>query len=181
MKRNHKRNHKRPWIVLCSFCFLLAAALCAFGAEQKKPAAPQLLSKPQAVQTAPPADALPQATQKPERVYSYNPLGKPDPFKPFVDAKIVAAAKTKAAKTESIFPLQRAGVENFNVVGIMGDKVRRVAIVEDAGKKFYPLFVGTRMGIHNGKVAEILADRVIVDEFDGKKTRRVVLKLRQNQ
>jgi type IV pilus assembly protein PilP len=117
----------------------------------------------------------------PANVYSYRPQGKPDPFKPFVDAQIVAAKKGKAAATPSIFPLQKAGVENFNVVGIMGDDIRRMAIVEDAAKKFYPLFVGTRIGLHNGKVTDILADRVIVDELDGKKTRRVVLKLRQNQ
>lgn len=98
-----------------------------------------------------------------------------------MDAKIAAVTKAKAAKAESIFPLQKAGVENFKVVGIMGDEIRRVAIVEDAGKKFYPLFVGTRMGLHNGKVTDILADRVIVEELDGKKTRRVVLKLRKNQ
>jgi len=40
--------------------------------------------------------------------------------------------------------------------------MRRVAVVEDATKKFYPLFAGTHIGLHNGKVIEIMADRVIV-------------------
>jgi Tfp pilus assembly protein PilP len=71
-------------------------------------------------------------------------------------------------------------VDNFNLVGIMGDETRRVAVVEDAAKKFYPLVVGTRMGLHNGKVTNILADRIIVDELDGKKTKRIILKLRNN-
>ncbi|MDD4092314.1 MAG: pilus assembly protein PilP [Smithellaceae bacterium] len=176
-----KRKNKKQWIVWFGVWLFLATVLCACGEQEKKAAAPQPPAKPQAVQTAPAAAALPQALQKPEVLYSYKPSGKPDPFKPFVDAKIAAVTKAKAAKAESIFPLQKAGVENFNVVGIMGDEIRRVAIVEDAGKKFYPLFVGTRMGIHNGKVTDILADRVIVEELDGKKTRRVVLKLRNNQ
>lgn len=187
-----KRKNKKQWIVWFGLWLFLATVFCACGEQEKKPAAPQSPAKPQAVQPAPSAqtkavqappvaDALAQAAPKPEIAYSYRPQGKPDPFKPLVDAQIVAASKVKAAKTESIFPLQKAGAEDFNVVGIMGDANRRVAIVEDAGKKFYPLFVGTRMGLHNGKVTDILADRVIVDELDGKKTRRVVLKLRKNQ
>ena len=188
-----KRKNKKQWIVLFGVWLFLATVFCACGDQEKKPAAPQLPAKPQAVQAAPqpPAKpqappptaqaAQPQAVSKPATVYSYSPSGKPDPFKPLVDAQIVAVKKAKAATAESIFPLQKAGVENFKVVGIMGDANRRVAVVEDAANKFYPLFIGTRMGLHNGKVTDILADRVIVDELDGKKTRRIVLTLRKNQ
>ena len=187
-----KRKNNRQWIVWFGLWLFLATVFCACGEQEKKPAAPQSPAKPQAVQPAPSAqtkavpappvaDALAQAAPKPEIAYSYRPSGKPDPFKPFVDAQIVAASKVKATRQQSIFPLQKAGVENFKVVGIMGDEDRRVAVVEDAANKFYPLFIGTRMGLHNGKVTDILADRVIVDELDGKKTRRVVLTLRKNQ
>jgi len=81
---------------------------------------------------------------------------------------------------ESIFPLQRAAVESFRLVGIVGDQVRRVAVVEDTSRKFYPIFVGTRIGLNDGKVTDILADRITVDEFEGKKIKRVILKLRKN-
>ncbi len=124
--------------------------------------------------------SLPPVFQTPDNTYSYNPLGKPDPFKPFVDVEITAAKKGKESKAESIFPLQRVGVENFKLVGIAGDQIRRVAVVEDSTKKFYPLFIGTRIGLHNGKVTDILADRVTVDELDGKKVKRIILKLRKN-
>jgi type IV pilus assembly protein PilP len=107
-------------------------------------------------------------------------LGKPDPFKPFVDVQITAVGKGKEGKTESIFPLQREGVESFKLVGIMGDQIRRVAVVEDSAKKFYPLFIGTRIGLHSGKVTDILADRVMVDELDGKKVKKIILQLRKN-
>ena len=79
-----------------------------------------------------------------------------------------------------MFPLQRAETENYRVVGIAGDKDHRVAIAEDAGKKFYPLFIGTHIGLYNGKVIEIMADRVIVEEYENKKAKRVILKLRKN-
>lgn len=112
--------------------------------------------------------------------YSYNPLGKPDPFKPFINIDVRPMAKEKEKKIESIFPLQRASVESFTLVGVIGDAVRRVAIVEDAGRRFYPLFLGTHIGLNNGKVSGILADRVTVDEPDGKKVKRIILKLRKN-
>ncbi len=180
-----KRKNKKQWIVWFGLWLFLATVFCACGEQEKKPAAPQPPAKPQAVQTAPSAQpkavpAAPSAVQKPESVYSYRPQGKPDPFKPLVDTQIVAASKVKAARQESIFPLQKAEVENFKVVGIMGDENRRVAVVQDAANKFYPLFIGTQMGLHNGKVTDIQADRVIVNEWDGKKTRRVVLTLRKN-
>ena len=71
-------------------------------------------------------------------------------------------------------------MESFRLVGIIGDDVRRIAVVEDSAKRFYPLFVGTRIGLRNGKVTDILADRLTVDEEDGKKTKRIILKLRKN-
>lgn len=165
MKRQMR---KSKWIVMGSLLFLLATAFSAFGAPANQPA------------VKPSAPAVSQ-TQVSKAAYRYNPQGKADPFKPFVDVQVTAAKKEKAASVvESIFPLQKAGAENFNLVGIMGDETRRVAVVEDAAKKFYPLVVGTRIGLHNGKVTNILADRIIVDELDGKKTKRIILKLRNN-
>ena len=113
--------------------------------------------------------------------YSYNPSGKPDPFRPFI-VIVDVAAKEKVAKKAavSMFPLQRAETERYRVVGIAGDKDHRVAIAEDAAKKFYPLFIGTHIGLYNGKVIEIMADRVIVEEYETKKAKRVILKLRKN-
>ena len=56
-------------------------------------------------------------------------------------------------------------IEQFRLVGIAGDDKRRTAIVEDGtAKKIYPLFVGTYIGPNEGRVAEILPDRVIVEE-----------------
>jgi Tfp pilus assembly protein PilP len=112
--------------------------------------------------------------------YSYNPLGKPDPFRPFITVS-VAVKQPIAKKTEdSMFPLQRAETEKYRVVGIAGDKDNRVAICEDAAKKFYPLYKGTHIGLYNGKVIEIMADRVIIEEYETKKPKRVILKLRKN-
>ena len=53
-------------------------------------------------------------------------------------------------------------------------------MVEDMTKKFYPLSIGTRIGINNGKVIEILSDRVIVEEYKTKKAKKIILKLHKN-
>lgn len=169
---------KNKMIILCNLLILFTMAFCAFGAEANKPSPPALSLTAKTGQ--PQAPSVPPVLPAPESTYSYNPLGKPDPFKPFIDAQVTAAKIEKEKKVESIFPLQRAEVENFKLVGIVGDDRSRVAMVEDVSKKFYPLFVGTRIGLHNGKVTDILADRVIVDEVDGKKGKRIILKLRKN-
>ena len=121
-------------------------------------------------------------TMAPADVYNYNPAGKPDPFRPFI---VVETAEKKAQVEKkppppSIFPLQRAETEMYRVVGIAGDQDHMVAIAEDTAKKFYPLFKGTRIGIREGKVIEIMADRVIVEEYENKKAKRIFLKLRKN-
>jgi hypothetical protein len=52
-----------------------------------------------------------------------------------------------------------------------------VEIIDEGKLKFYPLLKGTHIGLHRGKVLEIMADRVIVEEPDKRKTRRIILKL----
>jgi len=152
--------------------------------------------KPQATPAAPPAanatvpptasnaplGAAPLALN-PKETYSYNPFGKPDPFKPFIEIETAEKKKKEERKTQaatSIFPLQRQDTENYRVVGIAGDQDHRVAIVEDEAKKFYPLHKGTRIGLNNGKVVDILQDRVIVEEYEEGKAKRVTLKLHKN-
>lgn len=167
-------------IIVLNLCILFAAAFGAFGADAVKPSTPVLPPTAGSVPLASKTPSLMPVSQTPENVYSYNPFGKPDPFRPFIDVEVSSMKKEKEVKKESIFPLQRAEVESFKLVGIIGDQSRRVAVVEDSAKRFYPIFIGTRIGTHEGKVTEILADRMTVDELDGKKIKRIILKLRKN-
>jgi len=155
--------------------FIVAAY--AFAAETKNilNAIPPVSTVPVAPQ--PQIQQPPPVVQTPDNTYSYNPLGKPDPFRPFVEVEVAVKNKDEKKEVASIFPLQRVKAEQFRVVGIAGDQMRRVAVVEDATKKFYPLFTGTHIGLHNGKVIEIMADRVIVEEHESKKAKRIILKL----
>jgi len=191
---------KIKFAIASIFIIIFTIAIFVSAAEVKKalPAAPAVPASPAVtskqikqpvVPTVPAAPAVaPTQIQQPPLAptsidnYSYNPLGKPDPFRPFIAVVADVAAKQQVVKKveASMFPLQRAETEKYRVVGIAGDEYHRVAIAEDAAKKFYPLFIGTHIGLYNGKVIEIMADRVIVEEYETKKAKRVILKLRKN-
>lgn len=128
----------------------------------------------------------PAAEFKAAPAYKYNPVGKPDPFKPYIVDEISAKKKREMPKALPINPLQRAGIEQFKLVGIAGYNHSRIAMVTDVKGKFYPIFVGTYIGLHNGRVVEILQDRVIVEETikaEAKhaKTKKVAIKLRKEE
>lgn len=123
------------------------------------------------------------ADLKTPTVYKYNPVGKPDPFKPFIDEEITTKKKLEKAKALPISPLQREGIDQFKLVGIAGDEYSRKAIVQDLKGKFYPIYVGTYIGLNGGRVVQILADQVVVEEkFKTEarkrtKTQRITIKL----
>ena len=198
---------KIKFAIASTFIIIFGITIFAFATEVKKalpaastvPVTPAATSKQIQQPVVPTVPVVPAATSKqiqqapplanvapavaPASIdnYSYDPSGKPDPFKPFIVIDVIAVKQQVLKKAEtSMFPLQRAETEKYRVVGIAGDKDHRVAIAEDATKKFYPLFIGTHIGLYNGKVIEIMADRVIVEEYETKKATRVILKLRKN-
>jgi type IV pilus assembly protein PilP len=116
--------------------------------------------------------------------YKYNPIGKPDPFKPFIEQEL--SLKKKSESKLPISPLQREGITNFRLVGISGDDHRRIAIVQDVKGKAYPIFLGTYIGQNGGRVVDILPDRIIIEEkikVEDKqaKTNRLTIKLRKDE
>ncbi|MBU2261689.1 MAG: pilus assembly protein PilP [Proteobacteria bacterium] len=109
--------------------------------------------------------------------YVYNAAGKPDPFRPFIEMELALRKKKQeeqlkkeSLKEAPVSPLQQADIWKFRLIGIAGDREKETAsaIVEDGTKKrYYPLFVGTYIGLNGGRVAAILPDRVIVEEPAG--------------
>lgn len=94
--------------------------------------------------------------------YNYNSVGKRDPFKPFFEREMGARKKLK--KDISPSPLLISNIDQFRLVGISGDERIRKAIVQDAKGKVYPIRTGTYIGMSKGRVLEIRADRVIVED-----------------
>ncbi len=140
------------------------------------------------------ARPLPVALPPPVPTYEYSAARKADPFRPFMETDPPLKAKMEeelkklmAKRSGPISPLQQADIGRFRLVGTAGDQKRCVAVVEDGiSKKYYPLVIGTYIGLNRGRVSEILPDRVIVEEKAGKqakkeKVRRVTLMLHKEK
>ena len=97
--------------------------------------------------------------EKEEPVFSYNPTGKPDPFKPFIQLM-----PDKLRKSAFLTPLQKYDISQLKLVAIITLPEGSVALVEDQQGKGYFLKRGTAIGRRDGKVKAIHKDRVIIEE-----------------
>ena len=159
-------------VSLCGVLMLVIAGSMA----TLEPWAAETKAAPPVGAAKPVAKSAPPAAPPPSSPTVYQPAGKPDPFHPFIETDLALqkkleadlkkqAATKAAAKGRPISPLQQSEIGQFRLVGIAGDEKRRTAVVEDGTvKKFYTLFVGTVIGPNEGRVVEILPDRVIVEE-----------------
>lgn len=111
----------------------------------------------------------------------YDPAGKRDPFKSFM-----GAAGTKARPSAPATPLQSHDLSALKLVGVMALPGKKVAIIEDPSGKGYHVKMGTRIGLNEGVVVDILSDELIVeetylDEISQSKVRRVSVKIPKEQ
>jgi type IV pilus assembly protein PilP len=147
----------------CCFRVLFVAGISLFlivGCEGgSKPA------KPTVHRRARPQKPLPEKVEEKavdkeeEPPYTYNPVGKRDPFKTFI-----ALGPKKAAPTTPLTPLQRYDVSELKLVGILKGPAGYRALVEDAGGKGFIVTKGTPIGRENGRVKEIHDNRVIIEQ-----------------
>lgn len=98
--------------------------------------------------------------KKQEAEYAYNPLGKPDPFKPFIQMTSSKEYSRKVPQT----PLQKYEVSQLILVAIIVSPEGNTALVEDSTGKGYFLKKGTEIGKNDGRVKQILKDKVIIEE-----------------
>jgi len=99
--------------------------------------------------------------EKKEEEYQYNPAGKPDPFKPFIELTPVRAK----ARTTPLTPLQKYDTSQLKLVAIISTPEGNVALVEDSAGRGYFIKRGTEIGKNEGKVTKILKDRIIIEEL----------------
>jgi type IV pilus assembly protein PilP len=97
--------------------------------------------------------------KKEEVEYSFNPVGKPDPFRPFIQMTTRESSK-KIPQT----PLQKYDISQLILVAIIMSPDGNVALVEDSTGKGYFLKKGTMIGKNDGKVKQILKDKVVIEE-----------------
>jgi type IV pilus assembly protein PilP len=98
--------------------------------------------------------------KKEETEYSYNPAGKPDPFKPFIQLTPV-----REARNVPMTPLQKFEISQLKLVAIISLPEGNIALVEDGTGKGYFVKKGTLIGKNDGKVTKILKDKVVIEEI----------------
>jgi type IV pilus assembly protein PilP len=106
------------------------------------------------------ADPKKDEEKKEAAEYTYDPAGKPDPFKPFIQLVPVKVATRNAPLT----PLQRYEVSQLRLVAIISTPEGNTALVEDSTGKGFFLKKGTQVGRNDGKVSKVLKDKVIIEE-----------------
>ena len=152
---------KRNKIIFLSIAFLFLMAACGGGAP---PPSPPVKGKAPSAEKkkAEPAQVVEKVEKKePERKeeFTYNPVGKPDPFKPFL--QLTEKGRVRSA---NLTPLQKYEISQLKLVAIITSPGGNIALVEDSQGKGYFLKKGTVVGRNDGKVKQILKDRVIIEE-----------------
>jgi type IV pilus assembly protein PilP len=96
--------------------------------------------------------------------FSYNPEGRRDPFKSLLLGREVQIQTVKREKKRPLGPLENYELETLRLVGIVWGEMGNFAIIEAPDGKGYSVYVNTPIGKYNGRVKEILSDRVVIME-----------------
>ena len=144
----------RPLWLIIGVC----ASVATGCAESKKPSGTEVAAKSvPVVKTAPPDAGT---VAPPPYVYTYNPLGKRDPFRSLVDEQRLPTQTQAACKD----PLCQWDLDQLVLVGVVTGDANPLAMVEDPMGRGYVIHRNTRMGKQGGKVTQILRDAVTVTE-----------------
>lgn len=139
-----------------AICMLAAVAVLGAGCGADQPPADTPTPAPKEKPKKAPAKA---PVVDPDYVYS--PVGKRDPFRPYMD-------RTRASEGQvdpSCGPLCTWELEQLRVVAVVSGMASPVAMVEDPRGRGFVVRRGSSIGKNNGKVTEILRDRLLVTEM----------------
>jgi type IV pilus assembly protein PilP len=97
----------------------------------------------------------------------YDPKGKIDPFEPlFKETPNMKTALSTYADTdrEKTTDLEKIDLSQLRLTGIILATSGNKALVQEASGRGYVISKGTYIGIHGGRVAAVLGDKIIVEE-----------------
>ena len=100
-------------------------------------------------------------------VPAYDPAGKIDPFRPLFKETPKAQSKTAtyvSTVTNPTAALEKIDLSQLKLTGIILAASGNRALVKEASGRGHVISAGSRIGIHGGRVAQVLKDRVIVKE-----------------
>jgi type IV pilus assembly protein PilP len=158
-----KLQRNRRWFSFISLCIAFLFFVAGCGGSPSPSSPPQKAKSPAVEKKGETAKAAEkkELEKKEETAYAYNPVGKADPFKPFMQL----ASVRESSKSVPLTPLQKYEISQLKLVAIIATPEGNFALVEDSAGKGYFLKKGTGIGKNDGKVKRILRDRVIVEEI----------------
>jgi len=179
--QRQKKNHFKLILIGFTLMLSLIAGVGLFGcSDSEKPQVsptPASVKPKQQVITAGTATVI---EQKPQAVFSYNPEGRPDPFSPII------IKEDRKAQTGERPPLERYGITEFKLAGIVWGGFGYSAMLEGPDGKGYFVHVGTAIGQNKGIVKKITQHTMVIEEkfktISGETDRKeIVLELRNKQ
>ncbi len=177
-----KLEKNRPFWCLVLLCFAFIFFVMGCGGSPPPSSLPQKVKSPAIAKKVESTKVTEkkEGEKKEEAEYAYNPLGKPDPFKPFIQMTPSKAYSKNVPQT----PLQKYEISQLTLVAIIMTPEGNIALVEDSAGKGYFLKKGTEIGKNDGKVKQILRDKVIIEEvyediFGQKKINEISLFIHQ--
>ncbi len=120
------------------------------GGKQVRPSAKQAPK----TETKLDAAALPK-----EQRYSYNSIGKRDPFRSFIQKEVVVKGDGS-----SLSPLQIHEIDEYRLRGIVWNIDAPRALVEDPDGIGHVVELGTLIGKNWGKVTQIKPEEIVITE-----------------
>jgi len=136
----------------------LALTVAACGGSQS--AAP---SRPTAAKPAATAAPKAAATVESSVNYSYNPVGKRDPFRSPLEELV--RTNTSTQNTTCDQPLCQWDLDQLKLVAVVTGDANPIAMVEDPLGRGHVVRRNARMGRQGGRVTQILRDSVTVTEY----------------
>jgi type IV pilus assembly protein PilP len=159
--REPKRNNVIYGLVSIFTAFLLLVAGCGGGTPPSSLPQKGKVSSLEKTKSEPVKVADKKEPEKKEETeYTYNPAGKVDPFKPFIQI----SPMRNLSRSGPLTPLQKYEISQLKLVAIISTSEGNIAMVEDSAGRGYILKKGTGIGKNEGKVTKILKDKVIVEE-----------------
>jgi type IV pilus assembly protein PilP len=145
-------------MLICGLGLMLPMAGC--GGDSGTPAAEAPRSRPAPKRDTGPVE--PVVDEEPTEVvarYSYNSIGKRDPFRSFIAREVVVIGEGGP-----LGPLQMHEIDSYQLRGIVWNIQAPRALVEDPKQIGHVVELGTLIGKNWGKVTQIKPQELIITE-----------------
>lgn len=137
----------------------LALTVAACGGSQSAAPARPTPAKPATAAAAAKKDAPVESSVN----YSYNPVGKRDPFRSPLEELVRTNTSTQVSSCSD--PLCAWDLDQLKLVAVVTGDANPIAMVEDPLGRGHVVRRNARMGRQGGRVTQILRDSVTVTEY----------------